>query len=232
MAKLLQVKAFLFGLCVATWNLGLPVSASSVRHLLQSYDDTVGGDNWRIDSGLEAECDGTGYPASNWGGQTRLRHSRSNGFIIVQIRITISVLVRGYFGERFTADSTFTFRFTDDAYNSYAANNWLWTPAQASTLIKLSDGQGNFLIVATNVTVNIQEWNIRIFEVVNIIANTCPSSGGCSGNGCGQNACGSSDCGTANAAAFAGVSAGSSPRVSSGSDNSSGGSSGSGDGGP
>ncbi len=70
MAKSLQIKAFLFGLCVATWNLGSAVSASNVRHLLQSYDDTIGADSWRINSGLEAECDGTGYPTSNWGGQT------------------------------------------------------------------------------------------------------------------------------------------------------------------
>lgn len=64
------------------------------------------------------------------------------GFFAQDARVTCgllcSVLVRGYFGEHFTADSTFTFRFSDDAYNSYAANNWLWTPAQASTLIKLS----------------------------------------------------------------------------------------------
>ncbi|BDA51123.1 hypothetical protein COCOBI_17-3430 [Coccomyxa sp. Obi] len=176
----------------------------------------------------DASC----YAAPVSGPSGRLRHSRSNGFIIVQIRITISVLVRGYLGERFTADSTFTFRFTEDNYNSYAANNWLWTPSQASTLIKLSDGKGNFLTVATSVTVDIQVWNIRIFEVVKIVANSCPSSGRCSGDSCGQNACGTSDCGTANAVAFAGASAGTSPSGSSGADGSSGGSYGEDGGGP
>jgi hypothetical protein len=52
--------------------------------------------------------------------------------------IACSVLVRGFFGERFTADSTFTFRFTEDNYNSYANNGWLWSPSSAATIVKLS----------------------------------------------------------------------------------------------
>jgi hypothetical protein len=49
-----------------------------------------------------------------------------------------SVVIRGFLGERFTADSTFTFRFTEDNYNSYASNGWVWTPSSASTVVKLS----------------------------------------------------------------------------------------------
>ena len=63
-----RLAAVLIGICLASPP--LPVSASSSRQILQSYDDSVGAGSWTIDNGIEAECGGTGYPTSNWGGQT------------------------------------------------------------------------------------------------------------------------------------------------------------------
>ncbi len=73
---------------MATQNL---VSASTVRQLLQSYDDAVGADSWRIDSGLEAECGGTGYPTSNWGGQTYDPRTRIRVYLCDMLNSAISL---------------------------------------------------------------------------------------------------------------------------------------------
>lgn len=56
-------------IAVLTGGPELAASASTGRHLLQGYDDTLSASRWKISNGLAAVCGGQTYPASNWGGQ-------------------------------------------------------------------------------------------------------------------------------------------------------------------
>lgn len=46
----------------------------------------------------------------------------------------------------------------------------------------------------TRVQVNIQTFQIRLFEIVDIVANSCPGSNSCYGNACGSAACSDLNC--------------------------------------
>jgi len=46
----------------------------------------------------------------------------------------------------------------------------------------------------TRVQVNIQTFQIHLFEIVDIVANSCPGSNSCYGNACGSAACSDLNC--------------------------------------
>ena len=50
------------------------------------------------------------------------------------------------------------------------------------------------LCLQTKVQVNIRTFKIQLFEVVDIVANSCPGSNSCFGNACSSSACGDLQC--------------------------------------
>lgn len=66
------------------------------------------------------------------------------------------------------------------------------------------DGSGDFVIVQVIVTIDIRRWVIIDVAITEILANTCPSSGGgCSGSYCSNvnSVCNSKNCPSVDAAA-------------------------------
>ena len=50
------------------------------------------------------------------------------------------------------------------------------------------------LSLQTRVQVNLRTFQIQVFEIVDIVANSCPGSDSCFGNACGNAACGDTNC--------------------------------------
>ena len=50
------------------------------------------------------------------------------------------------------------------------------------------------LCLQTRVHVNIRTFQIQVFEIVDIVANSCPGSDRCFGDACGNAACGDLNC--------------------------------------